>query len=248
MKVVADHVVRTGLTGSFVPGGDVSTTSSSAASQSFPPTETGSQASSLVTADNPRREFGWTQRTSASSGDCHTQSLSLLVITQQFKKAIIRHKLTKRAIRRITANDSVDVPQHHHCSSYRREEVILGPTMDDSAILTSDNPAIHEICFVCGKKVTPAISIDLDLQCGAINDEGLACTQSLPCQLHHIGEKLAVMGQSIALDQRLKAIMKLKRAASLPRMKDGRRLPFHAEGFSDSEFYESDSDADSDAA
>jgi hypothetical protein len=83
----------------------------------------------------------------------------------------MRHKLTKRAIRRITASDS-EAPQHHQCSSYRREEVILGPTMDDSAILTSNNPAIDEICFICGKKVTSVRSINLDLLSGTIHDKG----------------------------------------------------------------------------
>ena len=52
------------------------------------------------------------------------------------------------------------------------------------------------------------------------------------------------MESSTVAEQRATAVAKLKRAASLPRMKDGRRPPMHVEAFSEGERMEDDGRAD----
>jgi hypothetical protein len=74
-------------------------------------------------------------------------------IQQQFKKAVDRHKLTKHVMRRLRSSNDQSLSVHR-CTSYLKEEVILGPTLADSAILLSSSPSIHEVCFVCGRRVT----------------------------------------------------------------------------------------------
>jgi hypothetical protein len=98
-----------------------------------------------------RREFVWTGITEVD------EELSLGTISQQFKTAIMRHELTSECvIRQITLSPDREFSIHHpKCTSYRREEVILGPTVEDSAILTSLFPSIDEVCFVCREKVRP---------------------------------------------------------------------------------------------
>ena len=97
-----------------------------------------------------RREFVWAR--TGVEPDLQTLSTPLREIQQQFKKAIYRHKLTKSVMRRVrTANHQPLV--FHHCTSYLKEEVILGPTVAESAILMTSSPSIHEVCFVCGERV-----------------------------------------------------------------------------------------------
>jgi hypothetical protein len=61
------------------------------------------------------------------------------------------HILTKRVMRRVKASNCQ--PSVSHRCSYLKEEVILGPTVAESAILMTSNPTIHEVCFVCGERV-----------------------------------------------------------------------------------------------
>jgi hypothetical protein len=97
-----------------------------------------------------RREFVWTGVTEVD------EQLSLATISHQFKTALMRHELTSECIiRQITSADCEFSAHHHKCTSYRREEVILGLTIEDSAILTSLFPSIDEVCFVCREKVRP---------------------------------------------------------------------------------------------
>jgi hypothetical protein len=113
-----------------------------------------SSSSSLPSLSNystcVRREFVWTGATELD------EQLSLGTISQQFKTAIMRHELTSGCvIRQITSSDREFSAHHQKCTSYRREEVILGLTVEDSAILTSLFPSIDEVCFVCREKVRP---------------------------------------------------------------------------------------------
>jgi hypothetical protein len=94
----------------------------------------------------PRREFVWA-RMEAAPG-IQALSMPLHEIIKQFETAIDRHQLRKSGIRRLNHQPSL-----HKCTSYRKEEVILGPTMETSAILMSSSPSIHEVCFVCGIRV-----------------------------------------------------------------------------------------------
>ena len=45
--------------------------------------------------------------------------------------------------------------------------------------------------------------VDLDKQCGVINDKGLPCSRSLTCKSHSMGAKRAVQGRSKAYDELL---------------------------------------------
>jgi SAGA-associated factor 73 len=45
--------------------------------------------------------------------------------------------------------------------------------------------------------------VDLDKQCGVINDKGLPCSRSLTCKSHSMGAKRSVQGRSKAYDELL---------------------------------------------
>lgn len=45
--------------------------------------------------------------------------------------------------------------------------------------------------------------VDLDKQCGVINDKGLPCSRSLTCKSHSMGAKRAVLGRSKKYDELL---------------------------------------------
>jgi hypothetical protein len=99
-----------------------------------------------------RREFIWVGM-DAEPDIQLLFSAPLRKIQQQFKKAIDRHKLTKRVMRRLRSSNDQSLSVHR-CTSYLKEEVILGTTLANSAILLSSSPSIHEVCFVCGRRVT----------------------------------------------------------------------------------------------
>jgi hypothetical protein len=75
-------------------------------------------------------------------------------IQEQFGRAIGAHtsRFTKHALRRLRISDNQSVSRHR-CATYLKEEIILGASLTESAILTSLFPSIHEVCFVCGKRV-----------------------------------------------------------------------------------------------
>jgi hypothetical protein len=78
-------------------------------------------------------------------------------IEQQFANAIEAHVLTKRtALRRLRSLDNQSPPQHK-CAGYLKEEIILGANFEESAILTSSFPSVHEICYKCYKRVEKVV-------------------------------------------------------------------------------------------
>jgi hypothetical protein len=97
-----------------------------------------------------RREFIW-------MGMENDDQAPLPSIEQQFANAIEAHVLTKRtALRRLRSLDNQS-PSQHECTGYLKEEIILGANFEDSAILTSSFPNIHEICYICNKRVEKAV-------------------------------------------------------------------------------------------
>jgi hypothetical protein len=105
-----------------------------------------------------RREYVWAGM--GAESDNQLFSTPLRKIQQQFKKAIDHHRLTKRGMRRLWNSNDQSLSMHM-CTSYLKEEIVLGPTPADSAILLSSRPSIREVCFVCGRHATiPVDAID----------------------------------------------------------------------------------------
>jgi hypothetical protein len=96
---------------------------------------------------------------SSSQVPLDIQIPTLLQICQQLERGIERFNITQRGMRRVRDNMPYSLlPVSHRCQGYRREEVILGPSLLESVVLTSSNPTANEICFLCGEKITETYS------------------------------------------------------------------------------------------
>ena len=71
------------------------------------------------------------------------------------------------------------------------------PTPDDPSAPKKKKPATK---VTKGRAKGP---VDLDKQCGVINDKGLPCSRSLTCKSHSMGAKRAVLGRSKPYDELL---------------------------------------------
>lgn len=82
-------------------------------------------------------------------------------------------------------------------ASKKRKAEDEDPTPEDSSAPKKKKPATK---VTKGRTKGP---VDLDKQCGVINDKGLPCSRSLTCKSHSMGAKRAVQGRSRPYDELL---------------------------------------------
>ncbi|KAK7441991.1 hypothetical protein VKT23_016269 [Stygiomarasmius scandens] len=141
-------------------------------------TQSAEEPSSLV---KPRRELVW--RVPADG------STTVSAIARHYRRYLQAARIQDAqhpSLRQLRARTGKQSRIRHRCLGYKKEEINLTTTIDDSAVISRVTPSLHELCSVCGEIVDDRG--EFDCVCG-LEDDGFSATAK--CSICHIWSHLA---------------------------------------------------------
>ncbi|KAK7441997.1 hypothetical protein VKT23_016275 [Stygiomarasmius scandens] len=114
----------------------------------------------------PRRELVWRVPTDRLT--------TVSAIARHYRRylQVARIQDTQYPLRYLSAHAGRQSRIRHRCLGYKKEEISLTTTIDDSAVISRVTPSLHEICSVCGEIVDNG---NFNCICG-LEDDGFSAT------------------------------------------------------------------------